>query len=174
MGFWGFAWQPDLIITDIVMPVLNGLEMTQNLRSLPQFKNMIIIVSSASVFNFERQQSHASGCNYFLPKPVQSEEILEQIRMHLGISWTYEAGNSIIPATENILNNTTSKLIVPPPEELQALWNAASIGDIAGVEKQAYRIQLLDRKYLSFSAKLLELTQEIDEEAIVKLVKQYI
>ncbi len=169
-----FAWQPDLIITDIVMPVLNGLEMTQNLRSLPQFKNMIIIVSSASVFNFERQQSHASGCNYFLPKPVQSEEILEQIRMHLGISWTYEAGNSIIPATENILNNTTSKLIVPPPEELQALWNAASIGDIAGVEKQAYRIQLLDRKYLSFSAKLLELTQEIDEEAIVKLVKQYI
>ncbi|MCM0590557.1 MAG: histidine kinase dimerization/phospho-acceptor domain-containing protein [Gloeotrichia echinulata DVL01] len=168
------VWHPDLIITDIVMPILNGLEMTQKLRSCPELENLIIIASSASVFNFDQQKSYTSGCNDFLPKPVQSDILLEQIQMHLGLSWIYEAGSATILAAKTVLSHTPSDWIVPPAEELQDLWNAARIGDIVGVEQEAHHIQQLNSKYLPFSAKLLELTQELDEEAIVKLVKQYI
>jgi signal transduction histidine kinase/CheY-like chemotaxis protein len=165
------TWHPNLIITDLVMPVLSGLEMTQSLRNLSEFQDVIIIASSASVFNFDRQQSLKSGCNDFLPKPVQSKELLEQISQHMKLSWIYEAG--IVPFTENALVDTSAAFIAPNAEELQALYIAAQIGDIAGVEQEALRLQQLDSKYLPFTAKLLQLAQEMDEEGIFKLIKQY-
>ncbi|NEU73485.1 response regulator [Hassallia byssoidea VB512170] len=165
------TWHPNLIITDLVMPVLSGLEMTESLRNLSEFKDVIIIASSASVFNFDRQQSLKSGCNDFLPKPVQSKELLEKISQHMKLSWIYEAG--IVPLTENALVDTAAAFIAPSAEELQALYIAAQIGDIAGVEQEALRLQQLDSQYLPFTAKLLQLAQEMDEEGIFKLIKQY-
>jgi signal transduction histidine kinase/DNA-binding NarL/FixJ family response regulator len=169
-------WHPDLIITDIVMPIINGLEMTKKLRLLPQLTEIIIIASSASVFIFDQQQSFESGCNDFLPKPIQSDDLLKQIQRHLGLSWIYEVGSTTIstPESQNALTNTSLELVVPPTDELQALWTAATIGDIAVIEQEAIRLQQLDSKYLTFTDQLLELTKELDEEAIFKLIKQYI
>ncbi|BAY20421.1 Cache sensor hybrid histidine kinase [Calothrix sp. NIES-2100] len=166
------AWQPELIITDIVMPILNGWEMVQKLRSQAEFSQLIVIASSANVFNFDQQQSYNFGCNDFLPKPVQSEQLLTQIQKHLGLTWIYQSGSATVPPPA--ANNLACEFIVPPTEELQNLWTAATIGDIAGVEQEAQRLQQLDIKYLAFSTKLLELTQNLDEEAILKLMKQYI
>ncbi|MDZ8051628.1 MAG: ATP-binding protein [Aulosira sp. ZfuCHP01] len=170
------AWHPELIITDIVMPILNSWEMVQNLRSQPQFSKLIIIASSANVFNFDQQQSYNFCCNDFLPKPVQSEQLLAQIQMHLGLTWIYQADSATVPAlaAENAVSNIDCEFMVPPQEELQNIWTAATIGDIAAVEQEAQRLQQLDIKYLGFTAKLLELTQNLDEEAILKLVKKYI
>ncbi|MEJ1937402.1 ATP-binding protein, partial [Nostoc sp. NIES-2111] len=63
------ACQPDLIITDLAMPEIDGFQMTQILRSQAEFQNTVIIASSASVSNFTRQQSQEAGCNDFLAKP---------------------------------------------------------------------------------------------------------
>ncbi|AFY35095.1 ATP-binding protein [Calothrix sp. PCC 7507] len=170
------VWHPHLIITDITMPVINGLEMTKQLRLIPQLQEIIIIASSASVFIYNQQQGLESGCNDFLPKPVQSDELLAQIQRYLGLSWIYEVGSTTIlsPELENTLSNTSLELVVPPTEELQALSTFANIGDIAGVEQEALRLQQLDSKYMTFTDKLLKLTEELDEEAILKLIKQYI
>ncbi len=170
------VWHPDLIITDIVMPVVNGLEMTKQLRLLPQLQEIIIIASSASVFMFNQQQGLESGCNDFLPKPIQSDDLLAQIQRYLKLSWIYEAGSTTLPLQEleNNLSITFSDLLVPPKEELQALLAFANIGDIAGVEQEALRLQQLNSKYITFTDKLFKLTEELDEEAIIKLIKQYI
>ncbi|BAY11784.1 hybrid sensor histidine kinase/response regulator [Calothrix sp. NIES-2098] len=170
------TWHPKLIITDIVMPILNGWEMVQKLRSQTQFSKLIIIASSANVFNFDQQQSYNSGCNDFLPKPVRSEQLLAQIQMHLGLTWIDQADSITVPAStaENAPSQDGCEFMVPPKEELQNIWTAATIGDIAAVEQEAQRLQHLDIIYLPFTAKLLELTQNLDEEAIIKLVKQYI
>ncbi len=82
---------PDLIITDLTMPVMNGFEMTQSLRESEEFKDALIITSSASVFSFDRQKSREAGCNDFLPKPVQASELLEQLQNYLRLEWIYEA-----------------------------------------------------------------------------------
>jgi signal transduction histidine kinase/DNA-binding NarL/FixJ family response regulator len=170
------TWHPDLVITDIVMPVINGLEMTRQLRSLPHLSELIIIVSSASAFNFERQQSCEAGCNSFIAKPVESEYLLEEIQRHLGLAWIYDldSPSNFKATSETSINSTSLELIVPPPDELALLWKSASMGDIAGVEHEAVRLQQLDSKYLNFTTKLLELTEQLDEDAILKLVKPYI
>ena len=163
------VWHPNLIITDIVMPVLDGLEMTQRLRSALQ--DVVIIASSASVFNFDRQQSLKSGCNNFLPKPVQSQELLEQIRHNLQLLWIYEGVQEL--ALEHT-DAAVSSFVAPEASQLQVLYAAAQIGDITGVEQEALRLLQLNAQYLPFAHKLLQLAQSLDEEAIFKLVKQYI
>ncbi|MEH2452611.1 response regulator [Nostoc sp.] len=71
--------QLDLIITDLTMPVMDGLAMTKHLRQLVELQNLVIIASSASVFDIDRQNALDIGCNDFLPKPIQADELLRQL-----------------------------------------------------------------------------------------------
>jgi PAS domain S-box-containing protein len=161
--------KPDLIITNLLMPVMDGLEMTQRLRSLPQLQDICVIVSSASVFESDRQKSREAGCNDFIPKPIQSEELLEKIQNYLGVVWKTEPLELL---TAN--NEATKEIIAPPPSELATLLSCAKIGDIAGVEAEAIRFLQLSPEYVTFANKLLQLAQEFEEQEILKLVKQYI
>ena len=161
--------KPDLIITNLMMPVMNGLEMTKRLRRLPECKDTRVIASSASVFEIDRQKSREAGCNDFLPKPIQSEELLEKIQSCLGVVWITESTNESTANPEK-----TNPLIAPPPSELVTLYQAAQIGDIEGVETEATRLRQLAPQYVAFANKLLQLAQEFEEQKILKLVEHYI
>ncbi|MEE8125771.1 MAG: ATP-binding protein, partial [Nitrospirales bacterium] len=56
---------PHLIIMDLIMPVMDGIEATRRIRQLPEGKEVPIIASSASVFEFNQQDSLKAGCNDF-------------------------------------------------------------------------------------------------------------
>ncbi|KAM3111642.1 ATP-binding protein [Phormidesmis sp. 146-33] len=163
------AQPPDLILTDLVMPVMTGFEMAQQVRSLPNFQTVPIIASSASVFNFDRQQSQDSGCNDFLPKPVQSEELFEQLQRHLYLTWIYEETTVLKPVNPPIESST-----IPTREELADLYGAALIGDINAIKQAALKLQSLDPTYQAFSEQILQLADEMDEEAIFKRVQQFV
>lgn len=161
--------KPDLIITNLIMPVMNGLEMTQQLRRTPECQDTLVIASSASVFEIDRQKSREAGCDDFLPKPIQSEELLEKIQNCLGIVWITE---SLDVSTTN--NEKAGEIIAPSPSELVTLYQVAQIGDIAGVEEEATRIRQLAPQYVAFANRLLQLAQEFEEQEILKLVEHYI
>ena len=71
--------RPDLILMDIVMPEMDGLEATRRLRQLPAFKDVPIIAISASVSASEASKCLAAGMNAFLPKPIDVDKLLSQI-----------------------------------------------------------------------------------------------
>ena len=159
---------PDLIITDLTMPVMNGFEMTQSLRESEEFKDALIIASSASVFSFDRQKSREAGCNDFLPKPVQASELLEQLQNYLRLEWIYEAKQELIPAQES---TQIDEIVIPPSEELTGLYKAAKAGYISEIQEEANRLKQLDFRYTTFAEQVLKLAEEFDDQAIVKLVK---
>jgi hypothetical protein len=162
--------QPDCIITDLSMPVMDGLEMVEKLRSLPQFQHTVIIASSSSVFDFNRQQSQATGCNGFLPKPIQSDELLEQLGFHLGLTWIQESETlscAVHPQNPIVF-------VFPCVQELKILQQAARMGDIDTLEQEVQRILLLDKSYKPFADQLLQLLQEMNEVAILKFIQQAI
>jgi signal transduction histidine kinase/ActR/RegA family two-component response regulator len=165
--------QPDLIISDLRMPVMDGLTMTQHLRQLPNLQNVVVIASSASVFDFHRQQALEAGCNDFLPKPVQVEQLLEQLQQHLQLTWIYETETdaSIVDKDPADL---TIEIVFPPGEELVKLYEAAVRGHVVLVEAEAKRIRQLDSKYTAITERLLALADEFDVEAIAELVEPYI
>ncbi|MBW4652063.1 MAG: response regulator [Kaiparowitsia implicata GSE-PSE-MK54-09C] len=162
------AWQPDLIITDLMMPIMDGMEMTRKVRELPQMSAVVIIASSASVFDFNRQQSQDAGCQDFLPKPVQADELLAQIEQHLKVTWTYVA--DLESAKLSSGRSLEPMVVIPSMAELQALYDAAQIGDMDAVEQEALKLQQLNPQYSPFTQQVLQFAREFNEHAILKLV----
>ena len=80
---------PDLIITDLAMPVMDGYELLHQLRSSTKLNNVLAIVSSASVLVIDQYKSIEAGGNDFLSKPVQFEELLQKLKKHLKLEWKY-------------------------------------------------------------------------------------
>ncbi|MGI8501818.1 MAG: ATP-binding protein [Hassallia sp.] len=167
--------QPDLIITDLSMPVMNGFEMTQGLRNLAEFKNALIIASSASVFSFDRQKSREAGCNDFLAKPVQAIELFEQLQLYLGLEWIYETqdNSELVAETKNTFSKV-DEMVIPPSQELTDLYQAAKGGYVLRITEEANRIKQLDSKYTAFANSILKLADEFDDEAIATLIKPFI
>ena len=75
--------KPDLILMDLVMPVMDGFEATRQIRRLTHLPHIVIIATSSSVFELNRLQSANAGCDDFIPKPVQAEMLLEKIEKYL-------------------------------------------------------------------------------------------
>ncbi|MEG4576101.1 ATP-binding protein [Microcoleus sp. N3A4] len=170
-------FKPDLIITDLVMPVMDGFEMSRRLRKSPEFKDVILIASSASVFNFDRQNSKEAGCNEFLSKPIQVEELLEVLKSYLQIEWIYDQpadlANEQQEGFTNLLNVQSVELVIPPSTELVALFSAARIGDIEVVEQEANRLKQIDGNYLTFANKLLQFSRNFEEKELLAFVKKH-
>ncbi|MCU0525251.1 MAG: ATP-binding protein [Elainella sp. Prado103] len=157
---------PDLIITDLRMPVMGGLEMIQQLRQHSNFRDTTILVSSASVFDFDRQRSQAAGCDGFLPKPIDREELLYRIQHHLQLDWIYATAP---PAADASLHQITRNLSTL--ENLDSLCYAARTGDFDWIEQAVTQIPPLNDQTESFVYQLLNLAKEFDIEGICKLVE---
>jgi PAS domain S-box-containing protein len=77
----------DLILIDLVLPDLDGFSVIQQLRQLPQCQHTVLITVSASAFESDRQHSIDVGGNDFLAKPINLELLLEQLGIHLNLTW---------------------------------------------------------------------------------------
>ncbi|NEQ50973.1 MAG: response regulator, partial [Leptolyngbya sp. SIO3F4] len=161
---------PDLIITDLVMPVMSGFEMVQGLRKSDNSKHIPIIASSASVFDFDRQQSYDAGCDDFLPKPIQIDELFDYVQQHLNLVWVNDSTESF----ENDKGDSTEfsgLLKVPSVEILKKLYHSADGGFI--LEVKAMAEQLLP-EYNHFANKVLAFVDDLDDEAIVDCIEPYL
>ena len=74
--------KPDLILMDIKMPVMDGLEATRAIR-LAQ-PDMPIIALTANAFDSDRHAAFEAGCNDFLSKPVNAEKCIQTIKKYIG------------------------------------------------------------------------------------------
>ncbi|WP_130470940.1 response regulator [Candidatus Magnetaquicoccus inordinatus] len=76
-------WHPHLIWMDIRMPILNGLQASQQIRTLPHGQQIIIIALTAHALEEERQEILAAGCNDLLRKPWHESEIFAILAKYL-------------------------------------------------------------------------------------------
>jgi len=179
------VFKPDLILLDMIMPVIDGLETTRQLRRLKTLKNVVIIATSASVFEYNQQEYLAAGCDGFIPKPVQAENLFELLQAYLGIEWIYEDSKVVtnqeiieetITSRENLQEETaqgTQSLVIPPSTVIVSLYELAMMGDIGGIIDQAHKIEQLDEQFVPFANKLLQLAKGFQEKQIIEFVKQY-
>ncbi len=83
--------RPDVVLTDLVMPVMDGFELTRRVRADAAIDDLIIITVSASIFDFDTAKSRQAGCNDCVPKPVDLPVLLACLRTYLpSIEWIYE------------------------------------------------------------------------------------
>jgi CheY-like chemotaxis protein len=73
--------KPDLVLMDIKLPVMNGLDSTRVIRTIST--EVPIIAQSAFAFEEDRKRSIESGCNDFLAKPFKRSQLVEMINKYL-------------------------------------------------------------------------------------------
>jgi len=83
-------WHPKLILMDVHMPVMDGLEATRRIKMTPRGRETAVVALTASALAEDQQQVAASGADDFLPKPCHEHELLEKIRVHVNVAYNYE------------------------------------------------------------------------------------
>ncbi len=73
-----------LILMDLQMPELGGIEATEAIRQLPGFESTPILALTASAFETERQRALDAGMNDFISKPVGAEHLFQILFKYLG------------------------------------------------------------------------------------------
>ncbi|WP_414622493.1 MASE1 domain-containing protein [Calothrix sp. CCY 0018] len=165
-------WQPDVIITDLVMPEMDGFELISNLRD-SILEDIVIIASSASVFEAEQQKSLDIGANSFLPKPVQVESLLELLGRHLQLEWVYE-DNQASSAKPQKSINTSSEIIPPSDEILRHLHSVAKKGDVYAIIDEANKLKDVDGNITPFAQKIIHLAENFQLKPLRQLIKEYL
>jgi PAS domain S-box-containing protein len=80
------SFRPDLILMDVTMPIMDGLEATRQIRKIPEFNLLPIIALTASVGEEAEQTCLEAGCTAHLARPIQSAELLATLSTHLEVS----------------------------------------------------------------------------------------
>ncbi|NEO63956.1 MAG: response regulator, partial [Moorea sp. SIO4G2] len=78
---------PDLILTDLFMPVKTGFTMIPELQQIPAMKNVPIIAFSANNWDVVQKETQRLGCDAFLPKPVDEQKLLALLEKYLQLEW---------------------------------------------------------------------------------------
>ncbi|PSB02137.1 ATP-binding protein [Merismopedia glauca] len=163
--------QPNLIITDILMPEMDGLEMLKQLRQDEDLQDLRVIISSASVSPLEQQMSLEAGGNDFLPKPVHSEELFNLLEKHTEIHWKYQSVSELAPVP---IESKLNPLNIPPSADLLILLQLAQQGRLQKLIAVAKEMTQTSDRYLPFIQQVTQLASEFQAEKIETLIEQYL
>ena len=75
--------QPDVILMDASMPVLDGWQATRELKANPATKDIPVLALTAHAFDDARQQARAVGCDGFVTKPCLPDDLVARVRATL-------------------------------------------------------------------------------------------
>lgn len=193
------TWHPDLILMDLRMPGMNGLDAVRQIRqdeqtlrsqvqtpgdaNSPSFRAAKIIALTADAFEETRVTALASGCDDFIRKPVQESLLLTKIAEHLGVQYIYyeaarkeaakkyEAAEKRLPEANAAAENLDPDLSFMPAEWIAKLHEAA----IAGFDDRILQlVQQIPPDYSHLSSFLTHWATNYQFEAITRLTQPLI
>lgn len=115
-------WQPHLIFMDMRMPVMNGYEATEHIKSTIKGHGTAIIALTASIMEEEKVLVLSAGCDDFIRKPFRESVIFDALNKHLGVEYIYETKNDQLKTPLSQLN--LEDLKVMSEEWLDRLYDA--------------------------------------------------
>lgn len=166
--------QPDLVITDLVMPVMDGFEMLKQVRQSPGLQHHKIIVSSASVTQMDQQMAIDAGGNDFLPKPVDAEELFKLLAHHLDLEWCYEVSDNTAQEVNTDSELDTNAIALPEIEVLKLLLELTQQGKLRKLREQLESLIDNDKSYLGFATPMITLAKQYKGDEIESLLNKYL
>ncbi len=181
-------YHPAGVITDIVMSEMDGLELIRQIREVPELSAIVIIATSAKVYEKDQQECFAAGSNAFLPKPIQVDLLLEQLQRCFALEWLYKEKQPEHPLAQEYAggegrespnssqqpgsayaqnHNCTSEVATLPSELLDAVEHAVVCTDITLMTDL---IDGLHEEHPVLAEELAKLAYDFEYEAILQLI----
>ena len=162
-------WRPDLILMDMRMPVMDGYEATRQIKSQNKNQETIVIALTASAFEEEKAKILSAGCDDFMRKPFQDNELLLKIGRYLKADYLY-AEQAELAAVKKLVPSelTPENLTIMPLKWRSLLHQAASKVD----NEEIYQlIAEIPAEYESLAMGLENLVKDFRCDKIIDLAK---
>ncbi len=179
-----------LILMDVQMPVLDGLETARRIRANPALRDLPIVAMTAHAMNGDRERCLAAGMNAYLAKPVDHAHLLSLVERYI----TMAAGAfapSIAPAGDELARQASRLVDADPslvgqmmqlflqlaPERIDRLRHAAEAGDGEQLRSDARKMQgaaqsIAAHEIVAAAVRLDEAGARADWEAAHESLKQ--
>jgi two-component system sensor histidine kinase/response regulator len=165
-------YDPHLILMDLRMPVMNGYEAIQKIKATLKGQATTIVALTASALEIDRKMLSEAGCNDYLCKPFQTQELLEAIAHHLGARYLYEIDSTETPQYKPLPTPPSpDALAVMPNEWLAQLYWAAIACDR---EEIAHLLCSIPDAHSVLRCQLEHLVENFHFPAIAQLVEPFI
>ncbi|MBK1876818.1 ATP-binding protein [Pelagicoccus mobilis] len=151
---------PNLVIMDLEMPRMNGLEATREIRNRREWADLPVVALTASVLEESQRSCLEAGCSGFFVKPVKRGELLAVLEQQLKLEW--------IRSEEDGEHPEGASLVFPPRESLEALRVEAKAGHVKGVRTS---LEALGSGYERFREEVESRLAEFDLDGILELVE---
>jgi len=126
------SFKPDLLILDIMMPKVHGLDILKRVKSDPKTQRVGVIVCTAKDYKTDRDQIIELGAAYIIRKPFAKEDLIENVRNYFSMLDMHE----IVEQTPQIKRDSVEQYKPEIDEKLHAirLWGHARVN--AGIESE--------------------------------------
>jgi CheY-like chemotaxis protein len=160
------SFKPDLILMDVMMPVMDGNETTRRIRHLPGWSDVPIVAVTASAGREDEHRSRDAGANAFLAKPIDHDALLRTVGELLSLKW-------ITAQAAAAQDDEDAGMAIPPAEEIEALWQLARVGNMRQVREHAAHLRERDPAYAAFANRLDALAQGYHSKQLAAFVTRY-
>ena len=159
-------FQPDAILLDLLMPVMDGREMSERLACHPQPKQAVVIIISANIQSI--RDSSDIDCDGFLAKPVNLDRLFDLLEQKLQLNWQVAA------IAHSQTDTDLEDFIFPAKDELTHLLELASFGQMTELLTQIDAIERADSQYAAFTQKIRNLAENCQQEKLERAIKSLI
>jgi signal transduction histidine kinase/DNA-binding NarL/FixJ family response regulator len=156
------TFEPDILFLDIRMPVMDGLEVLQQVRRDPRWAEVKMVAISASVLAHEQREYVEAGFVDFIPKPFYFEEVCACLAKHLDVEFT-TADSKPAPETDE---GPAFHEVALPAEIVNRLQQAANLYSVTEIDGCLLEMEQLGADESRLASRLRALRQSHDLEVL--------
>jgi signal transduction histidine kinase/CheY-like chemotaxis protein len=161
-------WNPDLILMDLRMPIMDGYEATNRIKLTEKGAKIPIVAITASAFEEENEKTKRVGLQGYIRKPFRENEFFETIGKVLGIKYIYEEG-APSAKTKYLNMEATSRNIAQLSDNLvKQMTEALALADIKGLIKL---IKSIETDHSGLAEYLLSLAKEYKYDYLLEILE---
>jgi PAS domain S-box-containing protein len=156
---------PDVVLIDLVMPGVDGLTATARIRALDLARAPRIVAVTANAFEETRRRSLAEGCDAFLAKPIDFDELRATLGSLLDLDWQYSGAleGEAARAAETTVPSVAAA-------QLAELHDLARAGDVMELEARVETLAA-NPQHAAFAAELRAYVARMDLRGIERWLK---
>ncbi|MBE2215159.1 MAG: response regulator [Opitutaceae bacterium] len=144
--------QPDIVLMDLMMPGTDGFTLCAEILEMDVLRLPVLIAVSAMAGEDVLQRCRKAGFADLLNKPVHLDAIVNALRVHAGIEWTYGVLQPPPIAAED--STPLEQIVAPPAEEVSAFLDLARRGVVRNIETRAEQLAHAHPEYSSFARRV--------------------
>ena len=104
-------WKPHLVLLDVMMPEMDGIETCEQLRKNPRLSNLVIVFLTARSEDYSQVAGLEAGADDYITKPIKPKVLTSKIKAVLRRFKSVNSNNDFIEAGDLVINREEYKII---------------------------------------------------------------